>query len=283
MAYASAIQPGCMERIFGTVPKKKITSAITSEPKTVDEREQTFRKARNTLGFIYQSFLRDPCDNRPATASWNPSVKVRVKFSGQDVVEGASVAKGVPQGGSEVDSQPEPDVDTTKPIVIEASDYEDNDTLVKFFFGRPGRTESCGRCSAYGRGTMMCRVRKKHALPDFDWASVFEGTGGINGLLYTMRTGQPPPTMLVSAPSQAAAPALLPSDEAATAAGDVVGVDTNKPDPSALLEKALETVAFADKVMEKAQKFSVAPVRLSEEFVGLTFPIDPADGHYNYW
>jgi hypothetical protein len=41
-------------------------------------------------------------------------------------------------------------------------------------------------------------------------------------------------------------------------------------------------VSLADEVLEKAQKFAMAPVRLSEQFVDASFPIDPSDDHYNY-
>jgi hypothetical protein len=272
-ALACAMQPVCMEKIFGSVPKKKTTAA--AKESIGEERQQTFMRARNTLGYIYHSTQRDPCDNRPSI-SWNPSVKVKISFTGQ---EEARLKE------SQEDTST---VDTTKPIVIPATDFESNEALVKFFFGRPGRMGPCASCSAYGRSTMTCRVRKNHSMPDFDWVSVFQGTGGLDGLLYTLRTGREPPeeTMADNAAiTDSQHVASLPSGNAvadAAVAATAVNDGTKEPDPFVLLDKAVGAVSLANEVLEKAQKFATAPVRLSEQFVDATFPIDPSDDHYNY-
>jgi hypothetical protein len=240
-------------------------------------------KARNTLGFIFETLLiKDPCGNRPVAASWNPSVKVRIRFTGQEPQKKggkrASNAK-LPMSGE--DSRPVDDVDTTKPLVFESSDYEFNEDLVTLFFGKPLKMSRCGRCSAHGRSIMMCRVRRKHELPDFDWLTVFQGSGGLDGLLHTLRTGEPPGEFM-SAGSVANRPENQPSGASVNVGGDLSNAVVGKVDPIAILEKAKKAVMFADQVLAKAEKFSKAPVRLSEEFVKHSFPIDPDDDHYNY-
>jgi hypothetical protein len=182
-----------------------------------------------------------------------------------------------------VNNAPVLEVDTMKPIQIDPVDYENNATLVAYFFGKPGMVASCGRCSAYGRSAMSCRVRKNHSQPDFDWATVFQGTGGIDGLLLMLRTGQRPPEVALTANGTSQPkPLAMQNGNATVANAASVGSDTNKPDPLALLEKAKVAVSLADKVMEQAERKSRSPARLSEEFIRSYFPIDPSDGHYNY-
>lgn len=284
-ALASVLQPECTERVFGVVPPKtKPKAAAKKKPAAFDaEKEQAFMKARNTLGFIFETLLiKDPCGNRPVAASWNPSVKVRIRFTGQEPQKKggkrASNAK-LPMSGE--DSRPVDDVDTTKPLVFESSDYEFNEDLVTLFFGKPLKMSRCGRCSAHGRSIMMCRVRRKHELPDFDWLTVFQGSGGLDGLLHTLRTGEPPGEFM-SAGSVANRPENQPSGASVNVGGDLSNAVVGKVDPIAILEKAKKAVMFADQVLAKAEKFSKAPVRLSEEFVKHSFPIDPDDDHYNY-
>jgi hypothetical protein len=133
---------------------------------------------------------------------------------------------------------------------------------------------------------MMCRVRRKHVSPDFDWVSVFQGSGGLNGLLYTLRTGTPPDQVVTGVPSDQVGTgggvANQPSNSVAIGSAAAPSETTKELDPIALFEKAKDAVVFAGQVLTKAEKFSNAQVRLSEEFVKQTFPIDPEDDHYNY-
>ena len=283
MALVCATEPDCMERIFGTIPRKK-TSVVGRETIPVDKMELAMREARHKLGFIYYSLQRDMCNNRPLTAAPAPSFKVRIRFSGQETnASNAQVGPSENLPSSDVGNAPVLEVDTTKSIQIDPIDYENNDTLVAFFFGKPGMVASCGRCSAYGRSAMTCRVRKNHSQPDFDWAYVFQGTGGINGLLYMLRTGQrPPEEALVANGTSQSQPLALQNGNATAAEAAAVSDDHKKPDSLALLEKAKEAVSLANKVMEEAERKSRTPARLSEQFIRSYFPIDPSDGHYNY-
>jgi hypothetical protein len=264
-ALVCVTETDCMERMFGTVPKKK--TAIAKMNETVDEREQTFKEARNRLGFILSSLQRDPCSNRASQASINPSIRVKVRFTGQD----ASPTE-IQDGNHSVSNNV---VDTTKPILFEHKDYENNDALVKLFFGLPGRMAACARCRAYGRSTIVCRLYRRHTLPDFDWNLVFQRSGGIDGLLHMLRTGLPAVT------SSSQPPALL-NDNAETRDAEGPNKETNKPVPTAVFEKAKVAIVLAKSLLEQAKQKAQAPIRLSEEFIRSYFPVDPLDGHYNY-
>jgi hypothetical protein len=255
----------CMDRMFGTVLKKK--TAVAKGNETVDEREQIFKEARHRLGFIVSALQRDPCSNRAWQASINPAVRVKVRFTGQD-----AFPKEMQNGSHSVCNDV---VDTTKPILFEHKDYENNDALVKVFFGRPGRMAACARCRAYGRSTIVCRLYKRHILPDFDWILAFHRSGGIEGLLYMLRTGLP------AVKSSSQPPALL-NDNAATGDAEGPNMEKGKPNPTAVFEKAKAAIVLAKRLLEQARKKAQAPIRLREEFIRSYFPVDPSDGRYNY-
>jgi hypothetical protein len=75
-------------------------------------------------------------------------------------------------------------------IAIRERDFEGNDTLARFTFGRPGRMSTCARCQAHRRSMLICRVRRGHSNPDFDWIGFFDNFGGIDGILEILKTGK---------------------------------------------------------------------------------------------
>lgn len=267
-ALVCATEAECMERMFGTAPNKKTVAAKVNE--SMDERQQIFNEARNRLGFIFAALQRDPCTNRASQPSITPIIRVKVRFSGQEASSKELHDENRP-GSLDV-------IDTTKPRLFEHRDYEDNEALVKLFFGHPGRMASCGRCRAYGRSVIACRLYRRHSLPDFDWNEVFRGTGGIDGLLYMLRTGLP---AVVPRTSSSQPPALLNGN---TGIEGVEGPndDSNKPNAATIFEKAKVAMTLAKSLLEQARRKVQAPIRLSEEFIRSYFPVDESDGHYNY-
>ena len=181
-------------------------------------------------------------------------------------------------------------------IAIEASDFEGNEELVRFFFGRPGRTEACARCKAYGRSLLACRVRRAHSNIDFDWISVFKGIGGVDGLLRAlhpegMRSLQRDDNDMQIEEKNASgdendddkdACEVDPSEARDNDGGENDEEEDETLDPSAFLEKAEEALQLAHTVQEEAARYMNAPTRLGEEFIQNSFPIDESDGHFVY-
>jgi hypothetical protein len=200
-------------------------------------------------------------------------------------------------------------------VCFDHEDYEGKDSLVKLFFGKPGRLHPCARCQAYRRSLLSCRVRRSHSNVDFDWVENFSTTGGLEKLLKQMNPEWPEWEVCEVGKSATdntlASEKPLPSpleeiekedgndndDGDADEDGDpdvedgTQEVDEEEEedelalelaDPQQMIEKAEKTLCLAKSVQQEADVYYKAPVRLSKAFVETAFPIDPTDGHCVY-
>ncbi|KAI2499125.1 TPL-binding domain in jasmonate signaling [Fragilaria crotonensis] len=277
MALASVSATRFFECIFGTSPKKGATPR-RREPSAQHHR---FMAARQKLSLILTALPRDPGFNRGrakslrgANVSGNqegnvyPSVKIKIVSS-----------------LSLVDKN-----DDLPPIVFSHQDYANLDGLVRCFFGKPGRMNACGRCQVSRRSMLACRVQRGHLNQDFNWDDIMTGVGGIEGLLYTLRYGNPPPPSSSEAQPQAVHVSEEPPSDLASKSEASLQHDAAKAEEDAakdtqalrLLASASRALLLAETLLASTKKAAELPPRLSDEFIRNSFPIDPADGHYNY-
>jgi PHD-finger len=121
---------------------------------------------------------------------------------------------------------------------------------------------------------MVCRVMRRHANPDYDWAR--ELPGGEEYLDKLVLSLKHDSNMIGDAPSGAA----LSKDENRTAKdAESAHDDVN---PRNMLDRAKSAMELAVKVVREAVLFSETPDRLSAGFVEESFPIDEDDGHHLY-
>jgi hypothetical protein len=165
--------------------------------------------------------------------------------------------------------------------------YERAEALVRFLFGRPNRMDACGRCQGYKRSLYVCRVKRAHSNPDFDWLQAFGNGQSVDSLLHQLQ-----PTLYFTPGFTANDPNRnngehnhlesfnKQSNHKESTADDENVEDVN--DPIEQLEKAKEARTLARKLLKEANIFAELPHRLSKLFVDVTFPFDPDDGRMTY-
>ncbi|KAI2499089.1 TPL-binding domain in jasmonate signaling [Fragilaria crotonensis] len=137
---------------------------------------------------------------------------------------------------------------------------------------------------------LACRVQRGHLNQDFNWDDIMTGVGGIEGLLYTLRYGNPPPPSSSEAQPQAVHVSEEPPSDLASKSEASLQHDAAKAEEDAakdtqalrLLASASRALLLAETLLASTKKAAELPPRLSDEFIRNSFPIDPADGHYNY-
>lgn len=199
---------------------------------------------------------------------------------------------------------------------FEREDYEGNDDLVKFIFGRPGRMDPCARCLAYRRSLLVCRVLRAHSNTDYDWVQNFGGVGGVDGLLSKLRLGSAaeegknqtaeetgeemevdeengieegieneaddPDEDDEEVLQESGEPQNIdkePSEEDPEEDGELFSPEV---DPIEMIEKAQAALVSSQEILEKAKVFAQAPLRLSKSFIEEAIPIDSSDNHFIY-
>ncbi len=277
MALASVSATRFFECIFGTSPKK----AATTRRREPSAQHHRFMAARQKLSLILTALSRDPVFNRGrakslrgASVSGNqegnayPSVKIKIVSS----LTSADKFDALP------------------PIVFSHQDYANLHGLVRCFFGKPGCMDACGRCQVSRRSMLVCRVQRGHLHQDFNWDQIMTGVGGIEGLLYTLKYGNPPPPASSEAQPRTANASEEPPRDLACRSEASLLQDAAKAEEDAVKDKqALDFLAsasrallLAETLLASVKKAAELPPRLSDEFIRKSFPIDPADGHYNY-
>ena len=200
-------------------------------------------------------------------------------------------------------------------IILSKADFEDNEALVRLFFGRPGRMNPCGRCSAHRRNLFTCRVLRCHSNYELDWVQFFEGQGGVDGLLHSLHPQYYPAPIAknlsrksdeVAVESEGRPSKEMADDRRSSAINNGVSanfvagqgeklndddledsrsqttVGFSVTDPRELLAKARTVHELASEVLNQAQSYFKAPARLDKNFIQAVFPIDPGDGHFIY-
>ena len=253
MALACAAETRFMEVVLGTKPNNnnKPRGPRKAVEQLPSSKEQAFKTARQKLGKLIAAIGRDECSNRVVSSKdVMPSVKVLLALGPKKARESL--------------------------VVYTPDDYMASRSLIPVLFGKPGRMTPCARCQVYRRSMLVCRVQKAHSNADFNWLETFRGTGGLNGLLYTLKTGE---VVAEDADTMATADAqtratLIENDDSESQEGD------GAPDDE--LTRATNSITLARSLLERAKAEEVLPLRLGNEFVRNFFPVDPADGHYNY-
>ena len=207
-------------------------------------------------------------------------------------------------------------------VDFKPEDYENDFTLSRLFFGKPGRMDRCIRCAARHRTMLTCRVRKGHSNIDFDLVGTFKGAGGLDGLFNIlfqrpnaseavipmapqsnqegMKEGQSSAPEEIGQNNDTTDDALKKVDKqdhqqdnnVATAPTAPPSAENNNDkenevtekgqDPRLLFEKAKAAHELAKEVLGSAKVYAEAPLRLSDEFIACNFPFDTADGHYSF-
>ena len=278
MALVSVSETPYVESIFGTTSKKGAAARAPGEP---SEQQQRFKATRQKLDLLLAALSRDPCLNR------DKALRGATVFGSQEGNVFPSISLKIVSSSSLTVDKGE-----LQPIVFSPQEYANQEDLVRYFFGKPGRMEACGRCQVYRRSMLVCRVQRGHSNQDFSWEHIMSGTGGADGLLYSLRTGNPPiplPSDAIrvgnSRPieiSREAANKEEPIEPTQTTAASTQEDNEKGKEELEQLEKAGQALALAQKLLVDAKKESELPVRLADKFIRTTFPIDPADGHYNY-
>jgi len=186
------------------------------------------------------------------------------------------------------------------------SDITKNEDLVRSLFGRPERMHPCVRCQVLGESLYRCRVARQHSNPDYDLEENFKGTSGIDSLLTPWKksgetdTGSTaasrPPEIHTNKDVTALNHSLASVDEEAKkiAAATKIAEEKLEADQQKLsasiemqasearanLEKADEAQKLAKYLYAQAILLFDHEVKLSEEFIASTFPIDTTDNHY---
>ena len=180
-------------------------------------------------------------------------------------------------------------------------DYEANESLSKFIFGRPGRRDPCARCQAFKRSFFTCRVRRSHSNPDFDWLVHFAGVGSVDQMLLTLDPSFVPNEQennaigvdgdtAVDSTTPAASKTSLKEngakqdddDDDAPDEEENKEEDDETADPKEQLEKAQLALKFGRALLTQAQAYADRPIRLNKEFIDAVYPVDPSDNHYIY-
>lgn len=264
-----------------------------------EQRADAYQKLTN----LVQAVGRDECNNHfslPSTDGEPPLTKFKIMIGGNEVEPELSVGsepvpakaiirnreltvnvalEGRPvsfpeflEDVSDISEFSQWNYSTAPCVYFHSEDYENNDYLARLAFKRPGRTGACARCRAYRRSMMVCRVMRRHANPDYDWAT--ELTGGeeyLNKLVHSLKDDS---SIVIDTPSLS------------LEGKDVVPkIDEEKLEavnPRKMLDDAKALLAVAEKLVLEAQTFSETPDRLSSDFIEEAFPIDDGDGHYLY-
>ena len=277
--YATAIacvsETAYVERIFGTAPKQMPkpnlipTKEVLDSEKEFLDREQRRHTARNKVGLLLAAMARDACTNRSKGQSLDLP-KVKVNISGLDVAEIS-----------------DEDIDIRNGFIFEPADYVDNKALIKTFFGKPGKYDTCARCHVDRRTMLSCRVLRAHSSLDFDWVEVFRDVGGVDGLLHTLRTGEtrivrqigPAGAQSVDETAKSNKESETKNDDTDTGDTEVSKAD-EEGDVYGNLNNAQRAVKLSKQALQIAQTVATSPLRLSDAFIKWYFPIDPADGKY---
>jgi hypothetical protein len=171
---------------------------------------------------------------------------------------------------------------------------DESNTLVRFLVGQPGRMDRCARCEAYHRSFYCCRVIRGHLNDDFDWTSVFgNGVNGVDDLLYALHPMNGMSEKNVTTPKTARVQGdeAIVNEESLHLPGGLsiplASRQRQSPQQSSLnlhtnLERANAALVLSSRLMNEAKQYNDAPARLSQEFISISFPVDPTDGHYTY-
>lgn len=255
-----------VERVFGTSPKQNPATTNAVPSKEFLDKQERFHTARIKLGLLLVAVGKEHSCNRMKGLS-TELPQFTIKVSGCNII---------------LDG----DVNMAKPFIFEPSDYVNCKDLIKLFFGKPGRSGACARCQARRRSMLACRVQRGHSCPDFNWMEDFRGFGGIDGMLHTLRTGQPYIIPQIFTPPQKIVETEENKKEAVTKDeenGDIereISKDNTEGDPFDNLEKAQRAVLLSQEILEIATNEASMPPKLSEAFIRSYFLIDPADGKY---
>lgn len=174
----------------------------------------------------------------------------------------------------------------TDSIPFSYMDCGGDDALATLLFQKPNRSHACARCQVIGHPMLTCRALMGHSNQDYDWFSNLGDVGGVDGLLYTLRTGQemkleadPPIDSLVNDDKNNLTQELgLPETNELEPTIDTTE-DTIE-DPTESFNKITEAFSLSRKVFEESQRYYKAPIRLSKDFVS-SFPLDDEDGKLN--
>ena len=277
MALASVSVTRFVECILGTCPKKAATNRLR-EP---SEQHQRFMAAREKLLLLLTTLSRDPGNNR-GRPKFLPRGATAV--GNQEGVVYPSVTVNITSALPLAETHEE-----LPPIVFSPQDYANLDDLVRCFFGKTGRMEACGRCQVSRRSMLVCRVQRGHLNQDLNWDRVMTGVGGVDGLLHTLKYGSTPPLALSESQPREVGMSEEPLNEALTSEVSMQQ-DAEKSEEDAskdkhvllLFERASRALFLAEKRHTSAKEAAESTPRLSDDFIRNSFPIDPADGHYNY-
>jgi PHD-finger len=270
MALVSVSETRYIETIFGLLQRKQIKPI----PMQVIEKQKSFLAVSEKISHLVSAFSRDPCSNRgQGVAEVQQPLENRLPSVTVKIIMSSNVAKD----GLEF-----------PPIIFTPTEYIYFERLSLFFFGKPRRMEACGRCKVVNRSFVGCRVQKGHSNVDFNWDEVMTNVGGVDGLLYSLRTGKPkvlPYTDLAFSSIEKKESDKIEITHDSDSAFDNPYLEMlSEKDKERMqhFEKASRALSLADNLLRKAKDEVDLPLLLSDEFIQNYFPIDPTDGHYNY-
>jgi len=181
-------------------------------------------------------------------------------------------------------------IDLNTPVAtFSFNDYHQNEKLGQALFCSNGARSVCARCKLGFKSLIWCRATSGHLNPDFVFSDYLHTLGGVDGLVSLLSTGKVPDrNMNIPVPSsnkdvdpvvEANIPVQTSSNQTIVQ-GQLPESQKLEVDRIAILKKAESAFELANKLLEHTTFLLNGEVELSEEFIRDTFPIDPADGHY---
>lgn len=273
------------------VKYEKIVKKVTEMSATTETGQMVSVKVR--CGDEYVSVEKDVPPLSRATAVFEEEdVDVRIVCDDESITENidAFLSRMIPRHRKDYFSV------TEEALILRKEDFDGNEDLVRFFFGRPGRKKACARCYAHRRSLLSCRVHRAHSNIDFDWIETFRGYNGLNSLLHALHPHMYFPSSVecrtestnkdIEGPDED----IDNEDDADERKDDRNGTEDQDADDEEegnvnvqeQLDLALKAQALSIDVVEEARAYAEAPHRLNKDFIDKVIPVDPSDGHLIY-
>lgn len=170
-------------------------------------------------------------------------------------------------------------------IELDWQTVEKNEHLARALFGQPGIRFPCVRCQVQGASFVVCRIRRGHSNLDFGLEENFKGSGGIDAALLQ------PWNAAIAKPVDSTSAKIEPEEGTTAIETGVTEHSTSATTAEwekqatewkGCLAKAEEAYKLSAILCTQADLLFNAEIRLSDEFICETFPLDPEDGHYIY-
>ncbi|KAG7363733.1 bromodomain containing protein [Nitzschia inconspicua] len=167
--------------------------------------------------------------------------------------------------------------------------FEKNDGLSRALLGLPGRRFPCVRCQSRGLSTLQCRVQKGHSNLDFSIIEHFQGTCGVESLFLPWKSDQESNISTLDTVEEEEKVDMKEVEDEKEARVKELEEEEKKAEATReqRAKEAEENLAKAQAALKTAQYLAVQAdrlneleVKLSDEFVGDYFPVDPEDNHY---